>query len=287
MELVPQSFSKTLLARGFRDNSVRLYTYYCVTLLEYFGVAPSRLTSADILDWIGYAQAELEWKARTVNVALASMRILFEVVRKPAVMAGIRNLRFDHPEPRVLSASEVSMLFSRAETLTLRTAIGLLYGAGLRISELLALRFEDIDSARGVLRIEKAKNRHARDAMLPGNALPLLRELWKVRRAHGGVALKDLVLVSREGKQLRRDVIGTALVRCAEQCNVTKRVYPHLLRHSFATNLIERGAALTTVQQLLGHRSLSSTARYVHLTAATRNAVPSPFDALSIEPVRK
>ena len=282
MELIPAPFKTALASRGFRANSIRLYSYYGLVLLEYFGVGARKVESRDVLEWIVYAQTELQWNPRTVNVALAAFRILFESVGRPAVMAGIRNLRFDHPEPVVLSGSEVASLFVAATTLTTRTAVALLYGSGVRISELLALRFEDVDSARGVLRIARPKNRHARDAILPSLGLSLLRQLWRLRSKHGTVALADFVFVSRAGKPLRRDVVGTALVRCAEVAGVQKRVYPHLLRHSFATSLIEHGTDVTTVQKLLGHRSLSSTARYVHLTAATRPGIKSPVDMLPL-----
>jgi integrase/recombinase XerD len=101
-----------------------------------------------------------------------------------------------------------------------------------------------------------------------------------MRRGLGPVRVEDPIFVSRKGKVLRRDVIATQLVRCAERAGIRKRVYPHLLRHSFATSLIGSGVDVTTVQKLLGHRSLSSTARYVHLTAATRPGLVSPIDTV-------
>jgi site-specific recombinase XerD len=286
MERVPSSFTTIVKARGLTDNSIRLYTYYCETLVEYFSCGPRKIETRDVLEWIPYAQSELQWHPRTINLALASFRILFESVGRVRVMAGVRNLRFDHPEPIVLSASEVGSLFTSAETLTMRVAISLLYGAGLRISEMLALRFQDIDSSRGVLRIARPKNRHARDAILPSATLGLLRELWKMRRGLGPVRIEDPIFVSRKGKVLRRDVIANELVRCAERAGIRKRVYPHLLRHSFATSLIEAGTDVTTVQKLLGHRSLSSTARYVHLTAATWPSLVSPIDTVLGRPTK-
>jgi site-specific recombinase XerD len=280
MELIPSSFTTMVNARGLTHNSVRLYTYYSTTLTEYFGVGPRRLETSDVLEWIPYAQSELGWNPRTVNLALASFRILFESVGRPAVMAGVRNLRFDHPEPVILSGSETAALFKATQTLTMRTGVSLLYGAGLRISEMLTLRFRDIDSSRGVLRIERPKNRHARDAILPSTSLRLLRETWTARRARGSVTIDDPVFVSRNGKTLHRSVVATELARSAERAGIRKRVYPHLLRHTFATSLIENGVDIATVQRLLGHRSLSSTTRYIHLTAATWADLKSPIDLL-------
>jgi hypothetical protein len=132
---VPASFKTTLCARGLTANSIRLYTYYATTLIEYYGVGARNLQTRDVLEWIPYAQSELGWTPRTVNLALAAHRILFESVGRPSVMAGVRNLHFDHPEPVILSSSEVSVLFASAETVTMRTGIALLYGSGLRISE--------------------------------------------------------------------------------------------------------------------------------------------------------
>lgn len=280
MDLIPLAFKTTLDARNHRPGTITLYLRAAGLLLGYFGTSAEHIEKHDVLEWIGYAQSELAWKPRTINVALAAFRVLFESVGCLPVMDGVRKLRVDHPEPVVLSTSEVGGMLAAASTVTVRAAIMLLYGSGLRVSELLALRFADIDSARGVVVLEHTKNRHARHALLPVRAVPLLREIWRWRRAHGGVAREDLIFVSRAGRALGRDVVARALVACAERAGVHKRVYPHLLRHSFATHMIERGTDVTTVQKLLGHRSLSSTARYVHLTAATRAGLKSPVDVL-------
>lgn len=281
IELLPGSFNKALEARGFTPRTQKVYRYHAGCLLDFFNAPADELETGDLQDWIVYTRTELCWKPSTVNSAMSAVRILYEAIGRQSVTKGIRNLRHDTPEPTVLSAEEVSAIFAAADTNTLRCAIALLYGAGLRISELLALRFEDIDSGRSVLRIQRPKNRHARDAILPATALALLRQQWLERRAHAPITLGDLVFVSRKGTALSRAVIASALAKSAVIANVRKRVYPHLLRHSFATTLIESGVDMSFVQKLLGHHSLTSTGRYIHLTSAARLGITSPVDSAS------
>lgn len=194
MELILPSFTAVVNVRGLTHNWIRLYTCYCSTLVEYFG-GPRRIDASDVLEWIAYAQSELEWNPRTINLALASFRVLIESVGRPSVTAGVRTLRFDHPEAVVLSASESAALFQATQTLTMRTGVLLLYGAGLGLSEMVTLRLRDLHSSRGVLRIERPMNLHARDASLRSTSLRLLREVWKARRALGPVALQDPIFV--------------------------------------------------------------------------------------------
>ena len=139
---------------------------------------------------------------------------------------------------------------------------------------MLALVAGDIDSKRMVIHVRDTKNRHDRIVPLPLSALEALRSHWRESRPKGKLLFASPYLPAR----------GNALMRGAvARAGLTLRVYPHLLRHAFATHLLEMGTDLRTLQILLGHRSLQSTARYTHLSEARRATLRSPLDLLNTE----
>jgi site-specific recombinase XerD len=215
--------------------------------------------------------------AGTVNVAIASLRFLFTTLGRPEVMQNIPNVRKQHRAPDVLSGSEVERLLAASADIRHRAIFTLMYGAGLRVSELLALKVHDIDSQRMVVHVRNTKNRHDRIVPLSPRMLHALRDYWIERRPKGVLLFPGL----GGTKPLSRDAVGLAIRVTARRAGIDKKVHPHLLRHAFATHMLELGADLRTVQILLGHRSLSSTTRYTHLTEARRRTLSSPVEALN------
>ena len=157
-----------------------------------------------------------------------------------------------------------------------------LYDAGLRVSEMLALVAGDIDSKRMVIHVRDTKNRHDRIVPLPPTALEALRTYWRESRPKGKLLLASPHRPAR-GHALTRAAVHLSLRAAVERAGLKLRVDPHLLRHAFATHLLEIGTDLRTVQILLGHRSLHSTARYTHLSEARRATLRSPLDLLHTE----
>jgi integrase/recombinase XerD len=191
----------------------------------------------------------------------------------------ILSVRQEHPAPDVLSGSEVTRLIEHAPSLKHKALFMLMYGAGLRIGEARQLQVGDIDSRRMVLHVRRTKNRYDRVLPLSARTLSVLRLYYREAGVKG-----PLLFAGRYGDvALTRNAINFAMQGAAAAANLDKRVYPHLLRHSFATHLLEIGTDLRTVQILLGHRSLQSTARYTHLTEARRASLKSPLDLLGKE----
>ena len=194
-------------------------------------------------------------------------------------MASIRNVRAQDRLPDVPSGRQVQSLFDHARTHKDRAIFMLLYGAGMRISEVLRLKTADIDSQRMVIHVRDPKNRHDRIVPLPPKALLALRAYWKTERPSGPVLFEG-----RSGdRALCKKAVNLSIRKAAERAGLTLRIYPHLLRHAFATHMLEMGTDLRTVQILLGHRSLHSTARYTHLSEARRATLRSPLDLLGTE----
>jgi site-specific recombinase XerD len=151
-----------------------------------------------------------------------------------------------------------------------------MYGAGLRISEAVALHVGDIDGARGVIRVRHGKGDKAREAKLSPTLYAWLREYWAREQPP-----QPYLFASRKtGKPPAKETVRAAISLAAKEAWVSKRVTPHVLRHSFATHLLEQGTDVRVVQALLGHDSITSTMRYARVTEKLVRETPSPLDLL-------
>ena len=216
----------------------------------------------------------------TLNATITALRFFFEeTLARPELMAKMRFVRVPQTLPVVLTREEVGRLIESARTLKHRTALSVAYGAGLRVSEVVALKVADIDSARMLLRVEQGKGRKDRYATLPPILLERLRTWW--RHAHaagkilpGGYLFPGLDPVdSMSTRQLNR-----AVHEAAQAAHIDKRVNMHLLRHSFATHLLEQGEDIRVIQVLLGHKKLQTTTLYTQVAIDTLRKVISPLE---------
>jgi site-specific recombinase XerD len=151
-----------------------------------------------------------------------------------------------------------------------------LYGSGLRLAEALALTVSDIDGARGVLRVHHGKGNRAREAKLSPALYAWLRSYWAAERP----ARPYLFASPRTGRPPAQETVRRAFELAGEQAGIKKPVLPHVLRHSFATHLLDHGTDVRVIQVLLGHQSLKTTARYTRVSTALMRETPSPLDLL-------
>jgi len=162
-------------------------------------------------------------------------------------------------------------------SLKYRAVCSLTYAAGLRISEACSLRPVDIDSGRGLIHVREGKGRKARDVTLSDRLLVQLREYWRITRPQC-----EWLFPSARSPQrhVPARTVRTALNRAAKAARLKRKVTPHLLRHTFASHLLESGVDVRTIQLLLGHSSLRSTERYARVQAAHLRRIKIPFDLL-------
>ena len=186
--------------------------------------------------------------------------------------------------PQILSAGEAKRLLMMAGKLQVRTLLSIGYGAGLRVSEVVKLKVKHIDTALGVIRVEQAKGKKDRVVMLSPETLALLREWWKVRttRYDPGVPAEERWLFPgrRKGLPLTPRQVSRLFHETVEAAGIKKKLTLHALRHSFATHLFDRGVDIRTIQALLGHEKLETTARYTRVATGLITAVESPLDQL-------
>lgn len=272
-----ERLADTLAAGGRTDRTIDNY----VTVLRCFAryLAPRDLVDATAQDLHDY---QLHLGARrlsdsAVRVAAFGLRFFYRDVLGHHDWTYNRvPRRFGRrPLPEVLSAGEVEAILAAAPSRKYRAAFMLAYGAGLRITEVLAIEPRHVDAERKVIRVECGKGRKDRTVMLSAALLQELRQCWKTYRP------QRYVLEGRvAGAQLCPSAVQRAFRESCRRAGVEKRVTPHSLRHAFATHLIEGGTNLRVVQTLLGHRSLSTTAVYAHLARTWLDTVVSPLDTL-------
>jgi integrase/recombinase XerD len=216
----------------------------------------------------------------TINFTVTALRFLFTVTLDRA--DAIKHLTFV-AEPRkipvVLSPEEVARFLEAAPGVKYKAAFSVAYGAGLRVSEVAALRVSDIDSERMMLRVEQGKGRKDRHAMLSPVLLELLRDWWRIARPKAWLFPGRDPLQPMSTRQLNR-----ACHAAADMAEISKRVSPHTLRHSFATHLLEQNVDIRVIQVLLGHAKLETTALYTRIATNTIRAVMSPLERLSLKP---
>ncbi|MCA9579334.1 MAG: tyrosine-type recombinase/integrase [Myxococcales bacterium] len=273
---VRDRMEQDLFLRGVAANTRETYLRYAKQFVAFHRCDPRQLDTEEVRAWVMHLRRAGR-APRSINVALSALRFLFGVtLRRPEVMHSIRRVVEHDKQPAILSGSEVQRLLDAIERPRDRAIVMLLYGSGLRISEALSLTTADVDSRRGVLTIRHTKGRRDRIVPLPAVTLEALRE-WMRQRRHRSEGL----FPGRKGRaSLTREAVHKLLRLAAARAGLTKRVYPHLLRHSFATHLLELGADLRSVQILLGHRSILSTTRYTHLSEARRQSLVNPLAVL-------
>jgi site-specific recombinase XerD len=177
--------------------------------------------------------------------------------------------------PVVLGREEVARFLDAAPDLRHRAILSLIYATGLRVSEVAALAVGDIDSRRMVVRVGHGKGDKDRYVMLSPKVLGLLREYWRAYRPDGWLFAGEV-----PGRHLNTRTVRLACREAGRAAGLAKAVTPHVLRHTFATHLLEDGANLRTIQVLLGHRSLQTTARYLYVSMGAVTGTVSPFDRL-------
>jgi len=224
-----------------------------------------------------YLTDERKLHPGTIKGHLGAVRFLYTfTLGKPEVVAGILWPRQPHKLPDILACEEVEAVFAHVESIEFRAILMATYGAGLRITEACRLCTTDLDAKRGLIHVRDGKRGRDRYVMLPARLLGVLREYWRQARPPGPQLFPGK---GRTGVITPR-AVGDVLAKAAAKAGITKRVTPHTMRHSFATHLLEGGTDLRTIQVLLGHASIRTTAHYTQVSGKMIARTTSPLDRL-------
>ena len=223
----------------------------------------------------------------TRNRIMTGLRFLFRVtLRRLDLAEEVYHIGEPQKLPLVMSIDEMKRLLAVASSLKTRVLLSLAYGCGLRASEIVRLKVKQIDRAQNIIRIEQSKGRKDRNVMLPAEMLGLLRQWWKARPSRYDTQTpvpERWLFPSRKlaGKPMTTRQLNRLFHEAADAAGIKKGVTLHTLRHSFATHLLERQTHIRTIQALLGHTKLDTTARYAHVATGMISAVESPLDQLA------
>jgi site-specific recombinase XerD len=270
-----QRFSDDLRLRNYAPRTVSTYVAAVAQFARHFGRSPERLGPEEVRTYqLHLLQARASWSR--FNQVVCALRFLYRVtLSRPEVVTMIPFGKRPKTLPAVLSRAEVLRLFAALPDNAYRTLIRTAYACGLRIGEVVRLRVTDIDSQRGVLVVRQGKGQKDRLVPLSPALLAELRAHWRRYRPRDW-----LFPGQKRGRHLNVGALQRLFARLVRPLAFGKAVSMHTLRHSYATHLLEAGVDVVTLQRLLGHRDLSTTARYLHVSTQQLQRTPSPLDAL-------
>ena len=272
-----------MVMRGLRQETQRNYIMFVRSFAAFLGRSPETATAEDVRRFQVH-QAESGVQPPTVNCSVSALRFLFTVtLDRPDLSRRLVLVRQARKLPSVLSVEEVGRLLEAAPGPKHKAALGVAYGAGLRVSEVVALKTGDIDSTRMLIRVEQGKGRKDRNAMLSPQLLELLRQWWREGRRRGVMLPQGWLFPGRNSLEpLSTRQLNRAVHEAAEAAGIKKRVSPHTLRHSFATHLLEQDVDIRVIQVLLGHSKLDTTALYARVATKTIRSVTGPLERLKL-----
>jgi len=277
MSLPRRRMIEDMTIRNLSPATQRSYLHAVSKFSQYFGRSPNRLGLEDVRAYqVHLASKGVAWGS--LNQVVCALRFFYGVTLGQATIPErIAYARAPRKLPTVLGGDEVVRFLESVSSLKARVALTTAYAAGLRVSEVAVLKVSDIDSSRMVMRIEHGKGGKERYAMLSAPLLGILRSYWRLTRP-------PLYLFSGRtpDKPIEPTVLHAACRSAAAAAGLDKRVSVHVLRHSFATHLLESGVDIRIIQVLLGHENLSTTARYTRVSAQLIGNTASPLDRLTL-----
>jgi integrase/recombinase XerD len=277
MTSLRQRMLEDMQVRNFSPHTQTSYVQQVSRFARHFQQTPDCLGPEEIRAYQIYLTNEKKLAVTSILLAVAALRFFYMVTLKKTwtvediIPAPKRPQRL----PVVLSPGEVLQFLECVPGPKHRAILTTCYAAGLRISEVLHLRPTDIDSRRMVIRIDQGKGQKDRYVMLSPKLLELLRTWWRMERPTLWLFPGD-----RPGQAISKDAVEQACQKARRRSRIPKPITPHLLRHAFAVHLLEAGTDVRTIQLLLGHRSLATTARYLRIATIKVCSTTSPLDWL-------
>ena len=281
MKPLRERMMQDLQLKGYSEGTQKLYVSAVRQLCEHVNKPPGKITEADLRDYFLYGKNVKGWSRSTSTVALCGIKFFFDhTIKRPwptllFIRPG-RNKRL----PVVLSRDEVHRLLHHIHLLRYRVCLSTIYSCGLRLSEGLHLKVEDIDSDRGLLNIRQSKGNKDRNVPLPEKTLQLLRRQWIEHRNDTWIFPSVVHGKCNAEKPISKSSVRAAFLKALEATGIHKKASVHTLRHSWATHLLEAGVNLRLIQVWLGHSTPSTTSIYTHLTKAAQTAAVKSINTL-------
>lgn len=278
MSALRQRMQEDLELRGYSKATIRSYLNCSRSLAFHYMKSPGELDIDDIRHFLLHLIKVKKIGPAHHKLFIASLKFLYgTTLGRGDIAAMLVYPRVRSKLPDVLSVEEVASLLDAIESPVHRMIVTTLYTLGLRIGEACSLKITDIDSQKMVIHIREAKRGRDRFVMLPENFLTALRSYWALVRPSGPFLFPG----KTNALHLDPESVRDSLRRATQLAKVTKRVTPHILRHSFATYLLEVGTDIRVIQSVLGHASIVTTGRYTRISTKNLAQVKTPYDELT------
>jgi site-specific recombinase XerD len=286
MTALRAKYVRDLAIRGRALRTQQSYSSYVAALARYYDRSPDQISYDEVASWLHYLIRERKQSASSINIAVNAVRFLYAITLQrnvEALMAAVPHMKRNTRRAEVYARSEIEAILTAPAQPRDRAFLMTVYAAGLRLSEATHLQTKDLDRARMQLRVRQGKGAKERVLPLSQRLLQELEQYWRAQRqGRPGWDSLWLFLGRGPGQPMNRSTGQNIYYRAVRKSGVRRKGGIHLLRHSFATGLIENGVELTLVQRLLGHASLFTTIRYLHVTAARLEAAQSPLDLIDL-----
>ena len=268
-------YRKDLQLKNYAETSIENYASQVKLFLfdhDRLFTEPAKINEQAIKNWL--------LKAKSINGRkhrLSALKLFYHLtIKQPMKFKYIEYPKADKKLPIVLSVEEIQKMFAVCENAKHKVILALLYSCGLRVSELINLKWANIDRSRMIINILQAKGKKDRQVMLTPQLIPLLEKYWAEYRS------KEYVLNGQFGIQYSDRSVGEVVKQLASKAGINKRVYTHLMRHCSFTHMVENGTDINLIQKLAGHSSVKTTSIYTHISHNLISKIKSPLSAISL-----
>ena len=260
---------RELKIRNYSKRTISAYLYYNDDFLRFTGKLDREVSRIDVAKYLEYLTDTS--KSSTVSVAYSALQFYYETVKRRSFFHSIPRPKREKSLPVVLAKSEIRRILENIKNKKHHCMISLLYGTGMRVSELTNLRMRDIDIERKIIHIKNAKGAKDRVVMIPEKLFDILVSQSKIKEKG------DYLFTSIRGGNLHQRSVAKVIQKAVEKAKIAKKVSPHTFRHSFATHLLENGTDIRYIQKLLGHAAIQTTQIYTHVAVSELGGVKSPL----------
>ncbi len=277
MRKLQEQMKADLFLKRYSPHTTRAYLHCIRNFAKYFMRPPAEMGEAEVRQFILHLAQERKVSASVHGTHVTALKFLYRItLRRPEVVERLPYPKRPQTLPKVLTMQEVLALFTAMKSDKYKAILAIAYGAGLRVSEVCALKPTDIDSQRMLIHVRRGKGKKDRYVLFGETMLTLLREYYQNARRKGDYLFPG----QKPQNPLSPTAIRHVLQKVASQPGLSKKITPHTLRHSFATHLLETGYDLRVVQALLGHASIQTPQRYTPITDRLLSLTRSPLDRI-------
>ena len=263
-----------LKIRGFSKRTVETYLFHNRKFLEFVKKEPQDVIEDDAKKYIAYLMSDRKYKPGSVNLALSSVKFFYREILQNRAFNAVKAPKSEKKLPTVLTKEEIKKMLNAVENPKHKLLIEFMYSSGLRVSECVSLKMDDLDLKEKMGKIMHGKGNKERYIILSDNLIRHLDKYMDNRKDNNPYifSIRDWHITARQAQKV--------VSESAKRAGIKKRVFCHALRSSFATHLLEAGTDIRVIQELLGHSNLSTTQIYTKVSTQQLKKVKSPLDTL-------